>query len=154
MNFFFFFWNLMFWDGFRGHFWTYNNTLSLQFSPGMVTEVWFGSSPHGWRLVCISIGSFRDTQKNMWKGGARKPCFAFSLYHIFQAMSIENVLPPRSKPALCSSLLHSDHEVVRAWICADNIYVSCLQVKGWRHHLSQNIGPAVTRSAGPAQPPL
>ena len=32
--------------------------------------------------------------------------------------------------------------------------ISCLQVKGWQHHLSQNIGPAIAVSAGPVPPPL
>ena len=36
------------------------------------------------------------------------------------------------------------------WICADDAHASRLQAKGRQHHLSQNIGPAVTRSAGPA----
>ena len=43
---------------------------------------------------------------------------------------------------------------VRAWICTDDMRASRLQAKGRRYYLSQNIGPAVAGSAGPAPPPL
>ena len=43
---------------------------------------------------------------------------------------------------------------VRAQICVGDMRVSCLQVKGRQHHLSQNIGPAIAGSAGPVSPPL
>ena len=41
-----------------------------------------------------------------------------------------------------------------ARICTDDTQASRLQVKGRQYYLSQNIGPAVARSAGPAPPPL
>ena len=68
--------------------------------------------------------------------------------------------PPRSKSArlqvLASPSVMFDRTVkfVRAWIFADNIHASCLQAKGRRRHLSQNIGPAVAGSAGPVPPSL
>ena len=43
---------------------------------------------------------------------------------------------------------------MRAWICTDDTRASRLQAKGCRCYLSQNIGPVVARSAGPAPPPL
>jgi len=43
---------------------------------------------------------------------------------------------------------------VRAQICVGDMSVSRLQVKGWQHHLSQNIGPAIAESAGPVLPAL
>ena len=52
---------------------------------------------------------------------------------------------------LHSSPLGLDREVQ---ICADDMHVSYLQVKGGRHHLSLNIGLTVIGSAGPAQLPL
>ena len=39
---------------------------------------------------------------------------------------------------------------VWAQICGDDVHVSCLQAKDWRHHLSQNIGLVVAGSARPA----
>ena len=38
-------------------------------------------------------------------------------------------------------------------ICIDDTRASRLQAKGRRWYLSQNIGPAVAESAGPAPPP-
>ena len=32
---------------------------------------------------------------------------------------------------------------MRAQVCVGDMHVSRLQVKGWQHHLSQNIGPAI-----------
>ena len=32
--------------------------------------------------------------------------------------------------------------------------ILCLQVKGWQHHLSQKIGPAIAGSARPTPPAL
>ena len=152
----FFFWNLMLWDGFWVHFWAYDNTLSFHFSPGMVTEF---LCPHGWRLVSISIGG-SGTPKKLCEKVAYKSqskfCFTFSLHPIpsnARWECVATVLKTCSFSCLCSSLLCSDHEVVWAWICADDICVSCLQGKGWRHHLSQNIGQVVTGSAGPVPPP-
>ena len=55
--------------------------------------------------------------------------------------------------ALRSSLLRPDRTFVRAWICTDDTRASRLQAKGRRCYLSQNIGPAVTGSAGPARRP-
>ena len=43
---------------------------------------------------------------------------------------------------------------VRAWIGTDDTRASRLHAIGQRCYLSQNIGPAVTGSAGPAPPPL
>ena len=43
---------------------------------------------------------------------------------------------------------------VLAWICTDDMQASRQQAKGWRYYLSQNIGPMVVGSAGPAPPPL
>ena len=43
---------------------------------------------------------------------------------------------------------------MRAWICTDDTRASWLQVKGRRCYFSQNIGPAVAGSAGPASPSL
>ena len=37
---------------------------------------------------------------------------------------------------------------MQARIYADDMRVSHLQAKGWRHHLSWNIGPTVAESAG------
>ena len=55
---------------------------------------------------------------------------------------------------LCSSLLCPDRTFMQAWICTDDVQASHLQAKGRRCYLSQNIGLAVTRSAGLALPPL
>ena len=43
---------------------------------------------------------------------------------------------------------------VRAWICTDDMWASCLQAKGQRGYFSQKIGLVVARSAGTALPPL
>ena len=53
--------------GWRTSFWI------LTFSPGMVTEFWFASRPHTWRLVPISIGNFSRTRGTAWRFGAWKP---------------------------------------------------------------------------------
>ena len=45
--------------------------------------------------------------------------------------------------------------VVMFWvICADDTQTSRLKAKGQKCYLSQNIGPAIARPAGPAPPPL
>ena len=50
---------------------------------------------------------------------------------------------------LRSSLLRLDRTFVWAWIGTDDTRASRLQVMGRRCYLSQNIGPAVARSAAP-----
>ena len=58
------------WDGFWGHFWP----SSLCFSHDIVTtEFWFASCLHAWRLVSISISSFRHIQGTVWSSGTCKP---------------------------------------------------------------------------------
>ena len=67
--------------------------------------------------------------------------------------------PPRSKYAsfqVSAALFYvRTLTFVRAWIYTDDTRASRLQAcKGRRSYLSQNIGPAVAWSAGPAPPPL
>ena len=75
-----------------------------------------------------------------------------------QATTVENVWPPRSNRARSqvSAALFYVRTVtfVLAWICTDDRQASHRQAKGRRYYLSQNIGPVVPRSAGPAPPPL
>ena len=77
----------------------------------MVTQFWFASHPHAWRLVFIGIGGFRHTQQTMWKRGPQKPVrlsFASHLVWIlFQATPAINVRPPHLKSALLRSLQFS-----------------------------------------------
>ena len=81
-------------------------------------------------------------------------CLVFSLI-IFRAMPAENVWPSCSK-SVCSqvSAVLWTMVLVRAWICTDDMRASRQQANGRRCYLSQNIGPAVAGSAGPAPPPL
>ena len=61
--------SLMLWDGFWGP------TTSLCFSPVMVTEVWFASHLHTWRVVSISIDGSRfqaHPGNHEWKSSAHK----------------------------------------------------------------------------------
>ena len=53
-----------------------------------------------------------------------------------------------------SSLLHLDCMYVWEWIYTDGTQASRLQAKGRQCYFSQNIGPAVAGSAGPAAPSL
>ena len=70
-------------------------------------------------------------------------------------MPAENVWASRSK-SVCSqvSAVLWTVALVRAWICTDDPRASRQQAKGRRCYFSQNIGPAVAGSAGPAPPPL
>ena len=81
-------------------------------------------------------------------------CLVFSLI-VFRATPAENVWPPRSN-SVCSQVSAALWTVafVRAWICTDDTWASCQQAIGRRYYPSQNIGPAVAGSAGPAVPPL
>ena len=71
-------------------------------------------------------------------------------------MLAENVLPPRSKSArsqISAALFYVwTVHVVWARICTEDTFH--LEAKGRRCYLSQNIGPAVAGSAGPAPLPL
>ena len=73
-------------------------------------------------------------------------------------MLAENVLPPRSKSArsqISAALFYVwTVHIVWAWICTEDMWASRMQAKGRRCYLSQNIGPAIARSAGPAPPVL
>ena len=40
---------------------------------------------------------------------------------------------------LCSFFYAQIVKFMRAWVCTDNMHVSCLQAKGWQHHLSQTL---------------
>ena len=45
---------------------------------------------------------------------------------------------------LHSSLFYArTAKLVQAQVCVGDMHVSCLQAKGWQHHLSQNIGLAI-----------
>ena len=55
---------------------------------------------------------------------------------------------------LRSSLLRPDRDIRVGMDLYRRCAGFCLQVKGQRCYLSQNIGPAVAGSAGPAPPPL
>ena len=73
-------------------------------------------------------------------------------------MPVKNVWPPRSQSA-CSQVsavlfYARTAKFVRAQICVGDMRVSRIQAKGRQHHLSQNIGPAIARSARPAPPAL
>ena len=70
-------------------------------------------------------------------------------------MPAENVWASRSK-CVCSqvSAVLWTVALVRAWICTDDTRASRQQAKGRRCYFSQNIGPAVAGSAGPAPSPL
>ena len=84
--------------------------------------------------------------------------FAWYLVLSFQTTLAENVLPPRSKSArsqISTALFYVwTVHVVRAWICTEDTRAFHLEAKGRRCYLSQNIGPAVAGSAGPAPLPL
>ena len=84
--------------------------------------------------------------------------FAWYLVLSFQTTLAGNVSPPRSKSArsqISAALFYVwTVHVVRAWICTEDMRASCLQAKGRRSYLSQNIGPAVAGSAGLAPLPL
>ena len=83
-------------------------------------------------------------------------CLVFSII-VFQASPAENVWPPRSKSArfqVFALLFYvRSMTLVQAWICR-RYRASRPQAKDRRCYLSQNIGPAVAGSAGPAPPPL
>ena len=53
---------------------------------------------------------------------------------VFQVMLAKNVCPPHSKsahPQVSAALFYARTvKFVLAWICADNMRVSCLQAKG------------------------
>ena len=70
--------------------------------------------------------------KNVWAPGSQFGCFQVSTV-LFYARTAK---------------------FVRVQICAGDMLVSRLQAKDREHHLSQNIGPAFTRSARPAPPAL
>ena len=69
------------------------------------------------------------------------------------ARNVRNVWPLCSKSA-CSQVSVALFYVwtVWVWICTGDMQASCLQVKGGRCYLSQNIGLAVAGSARPAPP--
>ena len=73
-------------------------------------------------------------------------------------MPAKNVWPPHSKSArsqVSAALFYArTMTFVLALICMDNTLASRQQAKSQRYYLSQNIGLAVTGSAGPAPLPL
>ena len=128
---------------------------SLSFSFGMVTE--FTSRPHAW--VSIGIGGFRYTCGTGRRSGTRLPGNILLLLIFFRAKPFNNKWPPCSQCACSqvSAVLFYTRTVkfVQVPMCVGDMCVSCLQVaKGRQHHLSQNIGPAIARSARPAPPAL
>ena len=128
---------------------------SLSFSLGMVTE--FTSRPHAW--VSIGIGGFRYTCGTGRRSGTRLPGNILLLWILFRAKPFNNKWPPCSQCACSqvSAVLFYTRTVkfVQASMCVGDMCVSRLQAaKGRQHHLSQNIGLAIARSARPAPPAL
>ena len=123
----------------------------------MVTE--FTSQPHTWRWVSIGIGSFRYICGTAWRSSALLPANILLLWILFWAKPFNNKWPPCSQCA-CSqvfAVLFYTRTVkfVQAQICVGDMCVSRQQAtKGQQHHLSQNIGLAIARSARPAPPAL
>ena len=123
------------------------------FSPGMVTEFWFTSRPNARIEINIHWHQwFQVHMGNHVKEQLTQAGLSFALYLVFLVMPAKSVCPPHSKSAHSHLNLFYVRIVkfVLAWICADDMRVSCLQAKGRRHHLIQRIDPAVTGSAGPA----
>ena len=121
----------------------------------MVTE--FTSRPHAW--VSIGIGGFRYTCGTGRRSGTRLPGNILLLWILFRANPFNNKWPPCSQCACSqvSAVLFYTRTVkfVQAPMCVGDMCVSHLQAaKGRQHHLSQNIGLAIARSARPAPPAL
>ena len=121
----------------------------------MVTE--FTSRPHAW--VSIGIGGFRYTCGTGRRSGTRLPGNILLLWILFRANPFNNKWPPCSQCACSqvSTVLFYTRTVkfVQVPMCVGDMCVSRLQAaKGRQHHLSQNIGPAIARSARPAPPAL
>ena len=123
---------------------------SLYFSLGMATE--FASRPHTWKL-CPSASAVSGTPLEPGKEVA----------HESQSIFCYSGSYSKQHPArMCAcSQVSANHFYARtakffvwAQICVGNMHVSCLKAEGLQHHLSQNIGPVIAVSAGPASPAL
>ena len=80
------------------------------------------------------------------------------LWILLRAAPDKNVRPLHSQSA-CSQVsavlfYAQTAKFVRTHTCDSDMRVSLLQAKGWQHHLSQNIGPAIAGSARPAPPAM
>ena len=101
----------MLWDGFWSLLGAKNITWSFCFSPGMVTEFWFASRPHAWKLATAVSGASAEPDEEATHETQSMFCFAFSLI-LFQAAPVKNVWPSSCLfSGLRSSILRSDREV-------------------------------------------
>ena len=105
----------------------------------MVTK--FTSQPHAWRLVSIGIGSFFCYSRSYSEQRLSRMCGHCALTICLFS-------------GLRGSLLRTDLKVCVSTVCVGDMRVSLVQVKGRQHHLSENIGPAIARTARPAPPAL
>ena len=130
-------------------------TTNLCFRPGLVTEFWFTSCLDTWRQV--SISGFKPPGNRV-----KEP--------LMQAGQLVLSSSKQRQPRMCGYALKfmicSFSGLRSSLLCPDcyvrscghgsvqMIQASCLQAKGRRCYLSQNIGQTVVASAGPVLPPL
>ena len=118
----------------------------------MVVE--FASRPHTCRLVSIGIGGFLYTRGTGRRSGARKPV------NILLLIPSKKMWP--SRPHLLVLSQQFSFTLGQPEVCAGTnlcwrytcSLLHWLQAKCRQHHLSENIGPAIARSARPAPPAL
>ena len=91
---------------------------------------------------------FQVPPETRQRSSAWKPVNILLIWILFRATPVKNVWPPCSQSA-CPQLFY-------AWTAkfVGDMCVSRLQAKGRQHHLSQNIGLVIARSARPAPPAL
>ena len=125
----------------------------------MVTEFWFASQPHAWRLASHGpsasavSGAPGEPDEEATHKTQSVFCFAFSLDLIPSSTHQECVATELLVLRSPQFSLRSDREVCAGTnLC--RWYVCFLEVKGWQHHPSQNIGLAIAGSAGPVLPAL
>ena len=130
---------------------------SFRFSLGMVTE--FASRKHAWRLVIIGIGSFRYTLKP-GEEVAHESQSIFCYSGSYSEQRLSRMCGHCTLTLLVLMSLHFYFTLGPQSSCGHkSVLVLCVFLTyKWKvgnvHHLSQNIGLAIAKSARPASSAL